>query len=213
MKFNYRLFLISALLLAGSARLAAQTVVTDLWTDWSPSNHPEWTADKQVNPDAGSTGGGVLHLINGADSLYLYGDFGGGGNNYFYTLFATPTLSVIVSDALAGVNTITFQVFGTMNPEEYGPQNLTLIVNQNTTGDSFVVTPTLEDDNFTWTWDISGIADISTFEITWDMEEHSAFTALQLVQSTSVIPEPSTYAALVSLAILAAVALKRRRRI
>ena len=151
------------------ASLASAASFTETWTDWSASNQPNWPSIV----DADGSTGGELHATGGG----IYGDTAG---NYYYTLFATPTLTLTPGAVLANVKTVSLQINNTWNPSTNGPSNVALIYNGTT-----VVYPTvsLVGDDFTFTWDLTGLGTISSIEIEWDLIQHSTFDELVLEQA------------------------------
>lgn len=65
-------------------------------------------------------------------------------------------------------------------------------------------------------WDLSGYADIASYEITFSAVEHAQLYALQVNQGSStdftVVSEPSTYALMLAGGALAVIAVRRRSR-
>jgi hypothetical protein len=205
----------------------AQTLV-DTWSAvggaWTPANQPDFVA--------ASPGGGILYTDeaianetnNSADNTGAIWnsiipppvpDYPGIGiyDDYYYTVYSTPTITLSTANILDGVQTITFTLISTDGFDEstvalnFGglqPQGDFEFVNLGPD-------PIFPANRFiyTWTWDVSALTAPEEFSLTWTTPViHTPYFSAEIVQA---VPEPSTVA-MAALGLSVVLARSRRRR-
>lgn len=195
---------------------STQAQIIDTWTApggaWTPANQPDFTAapgggGTLYTDEAIAAGTNTAGLNTGAtwsSAIPAWspgpppsGPNPGSGlyNDYYYTLFSTPVITINTTNVLAGVETITFELT-TATTLLTGSVGLNFSGLQ--TAASFNATLLGVDPNFganvyayTWTWEVGALALPSSFSLSWTTPSyHTAYFQAELSQ-VQAVPEPA----------------------
>jgi len=210
----------------------SQTII-DTWSAdggaWVPGNQPSFVAQ--------SPGGGILYTdeaiaagTNNAlentgatwSSTILPPQGGPTGNqgvgiydDYYYTVFSTPDITLATNNVLSSVDVIKFTL---VSNTPLTSSSVTLDYGGAQTPVNFTVTdlgpfPGFPTNvySYVYTWDVSALAQEGDFSIAWTTGAiHSAYFSAEIAQT--VVPEP-TSAVLLAVGVTGMVVSRRRRNV
>ncbi|MDP0499024.1 MAG: PEP-CTERM sorting domain-containing protein [Verrucomicrobiota bacterium JB022] len=224
---------VALLSLAVAAPLSAFTVSlpgVSEFEGWEGLNNTNYTAPTYtggfMNADA-DWGAPVQSNVSGSAGFAALDKVSGGGyfaSTSIYSAFSPGTFSITNSNALAGLETVVFQLEAVSTDPivptlsfNGGTQSLEADLTWLTLGD----TETSFGDStiYTFQWDLSTLAGITDYVITYSGPQHFSQVGMSLYSGDTfapvgaAVPEPSTYAAIFgSLALLTVAARRRMKR-
>jgi hypothetical protein len=192
----------------------AQTIV-DTWS----ADGGAWTVANQPDFIAASPGGGTLYTDeaiagetnNSTDNIGAVWNsivpppgpppFGNNGigiyEEYYYTVFSTPTIALSTNNLLSEIQTITFTL--ETAGSAFNSNTVALDFGGLQSASGFDVVDLGPDPDFptnryiyTWTWDVGSLTPAANFSLTWTTPAiHTPYFSAEIVQA---VPEPSTVA-------------------
>lgn len=189
-----------SIVLAAAVSARAGNVTTATWSDMTAAGNPGYssaTRGGDLTADATSELNATLSITSRSASGGLYGD-------YYYTLFSVVDLTL--SSALSGgdVSSLSLSILDADTPFINAP---TLSIDghdlayDSNDSEAAGAIGGFTFNRLTFTWDLSGLgklADGASYQITWSLDQHSAFAGVGISQTAeaapNAVPEPATFA-------------------